>query len=164
MVMSRDSMSPVSMLPCVFFFQAEDGIRDLVRSRGLGDVYKRQVNDYMDIPVTICEGATVTLEWTNLGNYPDEKALQFYNPFGVLLYDHRGTGPYTNCPGANWTSANSAGTTGVKFTTTSNCTPPTCSVTPSFVDDCLAGTYDITLTDIDVTGNGTIQYLSLIHI
>ena len=28
-----------------FFFQAEDGIRDLVRSRGLGDVYKRQ-----DIP------------------------------------------------------------------------------------------------------------------
>ena len=34
------------MLVCVvllcFFFQAEDGIRDLVRSRGLGDVYKRQ--------------------------------------------------------------------------------------------------------------------------
>ena len=25
-----------------FFFQAEDGIRFLVRSRGLGDVYKRQ--------------------------------------------------------------------------------------------------------------------------
>ena len=30
---------------CVFFFQAEDGIRDLVRSRGLGDVYKRQEAD-----------------------------------------------------------------------------------------------------------------------
>ena len=32
-------------ITCVFFeffFQAEDGIRDLVRSRGLGDVYKRQ--------------------------------------------------------------------------------------------------------------------------
>ena len=29
-------------VPDVFFFQAEDGIRDLVRSRGLGDVYKRQ--------------------------------------------------------------------------------------------------------------------------
>ena len=28
-----------------FFFQAEDGIRYLVRSRGLGDVYKRQVLD-----------------------------------------------------------------------------------------------------------------------
>ena len=27
-----------------FFFQAEDGIRDLVRSRGLGDVYKRQAD------------------------------------------------------------------------------------------------------------------------
>ena len=27
------------------FFQAEDGIRDLVRSRGLGDVYKRQGHD-----------------------------------------------------------------------------------------------------------------------
>ena len=29
------------------FFQAEDGIRDLVRSRGLGDVYKRQVPDFI---------------------------------------------------------------------------------------------------------------------
>ena len=30
------------MVALFFFFQAEDGIRDLVRSRGLGDVYKRQ--------------------------------------------------------------------------------------------------------------------------
>ena len=30
----------------VFFFQAEDGIRVLVRSRGLGDVYKRQKDAY----------------------------------------------------------------------------------------------------------------------
>src|SRR5664280_465033 len=29
-----------------FFFQAEDGIRYLVRSRGLGDVYKRQVKSF----------------------------------------------------------------------------------------------------------------------
>ena len=28
---------------CIFFFQAEDGIRDAQESRGLGDVYKRQV-------------------------------------------------------------------------------------------------------------------------
>ena len=35
--------SAALMVCCVFFFQAEDGIRDLVRSRGLGDVYKRQV-------------------------------------------------------------------------------------------------------------------------
>ena len=33
-----------------FFFQAEDGIRDLVRSRGLGDVYKRQILSRMHRP------------------------------------------------------------------------------------------------------------------
>ncbi len=33
----------------VFFFQAEDGIRDFCLSRGLGDVYKRQ--DYQGISV-----------------------------------------------------------------------------------------------------------------
>ena len=31
---------------CFFFFQAEGGIRDLVRSRGLGDGYKRQEQDH----------------------------------------------------------------------------------------------------------------------
>ena len=35
----------------VFFFQAEDGIRYLVRSRGLGDVYKRQLLDRAAIGV-----------------------------------------------------------------------------------------------------------------
>ena len=34
---------------CCFFFQAEDGIRDLVRSRGLGDVYKRQAQMYVRV-------------------------------------------------------------------------------------------------------------------
>ena len=33
----------MGVISWVFFFQAEDGIRDLVRSRGLGDVYKRQL-------------------------------------------------------------------------------------------------------------------------
>ena len=32
----------MQLIGSCFFFQAEDGIRDLVRSRGLGDVYKRQ--------------------------------------------------------------------------------------------------------------------------
>ena len=42
-----------------FFFQAEDGIRDLVRSRGLGDVYKRQQFD--SIPAAMWWGiATFT--------------------------------------------------------------------------------------------------------
>mgnify|MGYP007112059420 CR=1 FL=1 len=36
-------MDNVCAFVVFFFFQAEDGIRDLVRSRGLGDVYKRQV-------------------------------------------------------------------------------------------------------------------------
>ena len=35
----------VCVVLVVVFFQAEDGIRDLVRSRGLGDVYKRQLLD-----------------------------------------------------------------------------------------------------------------------
>ncbi|GAB5800447.1 hypothetical protein JMUB7524_27350 [Staphylococcus aureus] len=34
------------------FFQAEDGIRDLRMSRGLGDVYKRQAYDYQYNPVS----------------------------------------------------------------------------------------------------------------
>ena len=36
-------MYSVYWLSLVFFFQAEDGIRDAQESRGLGDVYKRQV-------------------------------------------------------------------------------------------------------------------------
>ena len=32
-----------------FFFQAEDGIRDAQESRGLGDVYKRQVQGVMGV-------------------------------------------------------------------------------------------------------------------
>ena len=38
-VITSDTWSNFCMC---FFFQAEAGIRDLVRSRGLGDVYKRQ--------------------------------------------------------------------------------------------------------------------------
>ena len=34
---------------CFFFFQAEDGIRDAQESRGLGDVYKRQVYNTANI-------------------------------------------------------------------------------------------------------------------
>ena len=41
-VLVRWLMSSIDACAVIFFFQAEDGIRDLVRSRGLGDVYKRQ--------------------------------------------------------------------------------------------------------------------------
>ena len=42
MILSIISSGRVLIVVSFFFFQAEDGIRDLVRSRGLGDVYKRQ--------------------------------------------------------------------------------------------------------------------------
>ena len=38
-----DFMSMLDFLFFFFFFQAEDGIRDFCLSRGLGDVYKRQL-------------------------------------------------------------------------------------------------------------------------
>ena len=41
-VLLVDRVLSARLVLVVFFFQAEDGIRDLVRSRGLGDVYKRQ--------------------------------------------------------------------------------------------------------------------------
>src|SRR5665811_2162788 len=42
---AADDLTRVDIGGCRFF-QAEDGIRDLVRSRGLGDVYKRQIHSY----------------------------------------------------------------------------------------------------------------------
>ena len=50
----------------VFFFQAEDGIRDLVRSRGLGDVYKRQDQNTATILDFQLANGNVTLQsWDN---------------------------------------------------------------------------------------------------
>ena len=45
MVIDTGSHTPGSTInTCThFFFQAEDGIRDCLLSRGLGDVYKRQM-------------------------------------------------------------------------------------------------------------------------
>ena len=52
-----------------FFFQAEDGIRDLVRSRGLGDVYKRQgySDSYVDQLLVDVSG-DCGRTWTNVYN------------------------------------------------------------------------------------------------
>ena len=44
----------------IFFFQAEDGIRDLVRSRGLGDVYKRQPKHHT---IMIVEREAQSIQW-----------------------------------------------------------------------------------------------------
>ena len=43
MLKGREMTKHVSCF--IFFFQAEDGIRDVERSRGLGDVYKRQTKN-----------------------------------------------------------------------------------------------------------------------
>ena len=59
-----------------FFFQAEDGIRDLVRSRGLGDVYKRQVlNLSSDSGVIRVSGRVATNEQLRLVTSTIEEAL-----------------------------------------------------------------------------------------
>ena len=48
-------------------FQAEDGIRDLVRSRGLGDVYKRQgKQDWL---------RSITMVWQNVEQFVVKKEL-----------------------------------------------------------------------------------------
>ena len=49
--------------------QAEDGIRDLVRSRGLGDVYKRQTVDDADV------GQHGIEPDQNIGKRPDDEGL-----------------------------------------------------------------------------------------
>ena len=46
LVLARQNCVRAFYCRLFFFFQAEDGIRDLVRSRGLGDVYKRQGKSY----------------------------------------------------------------------------------------------------------------------
>ena len=47
-----------------FFFQAEDGIRDVERSRGLGDVYKRQVYYALDgIEAVLAPRKILTYDW-----------------------------------------------------------------------------------------------------
>ena len=49
----------------IFFFQAEDGIRDLVRSRGLGDVYKRQTKTFFAGAIMLAIGLLVSMTLSN---------------------------------------------------------------------------------------------------
>ena len=75
----------------VFFFQAEDGIRDLVRSRGLGDVYKRQVIDVDALEERLGRGEGRLLG--ELDRFLDRRfhlvvdLLQLFLGGGVLLQD-----------------------------------------------------------------------------
>ena len=69
----------------IVFFQAEDGIRDLVRSRGLGDVYKRQMFEYLmpllvtkDFPGTLLSESYKSAVRTQIA-YGDKRGV----PWGV---------------------------------------------------------------------------------
>ena len=64
-----------------FFFQAEDGIRDLVRSRGLGDVYKRQGQ-------TISQPYIVAYMTEQLALKGDETVLEVGTGSGSVSYTH----------------------------------------------------------------------------
>eukprot|EP00656_Telonema_subtile_P028394 TRINITY_DN3081_c0_g1_i1.p1 TRINITY_DN3081_c0_g1~~TRINITY_DN3081_c0_g1_i1.p1 ORF type:complete len:400 (+),score=91.37 TRINITY_DN3081_c0_g1_i1:3-1202(+) len=75
------------MCSTVFFFQAEDGIRDLVRSRGLGDVYKRQVSTQSTGPTTSnmqTSGRRRNLRWL---------AIAAVTVLALLLYTSQTSGP-----------------------------------------------------------------------
>ena len=75
-----------------FFFQAEDGIRDLVRSRGLGDVYKRQ--GYTDVVCCrnnpVCNGEDDPLGVKNQSIIIWDKLSRFFLsrllPFQILKH------------------------------------------------------------------------------
>ena len=64
-----------------FFFQAEDGIRDLVRSRGLGDVYKRQ---RVDVPLNK-KGADILFITPSADYFADPGT---YTCMGSVSYTH----------------------------------------------------------------------------
>ncbi len=53
MFQADDGIRDVVRSRGLFFFQAEDGIRGLVRSRGLGDVYKEQRAVFPSSPRTV---------------------------------------------------------------------------------------------------------------
>ena len=63
-----------------FFFQAEDGIRDLVRSRGLGDVYKRQILMFNADRVPVGRDQIQHVEMAR------DIAQRFNYHYGCLLY------------------------------------------------------------------------------
>ena len=65
--------------------QAEDGIRDLVRSRGLGDVYKRQERArFADVPIEVLSGAEFTARTGSLERGPAAVLIRDGTPVVVL--------------------------------------------------------------------------------
>src|SRR5665811_2160622 len=71
------------------FFQAEDGIRGLVRSRGLGDVYKRQ--------------GDLWTGWPFGGDWTDNKTLFAFVFWVCLFYTSDAADDLTRvCLGGRW--------------------------------------------------------------
>ena len=77
--MSRYLRCYLSFVVC--FFQAEDGIRDLVRSRGLGDVYKRQIVNGNTAAVGGSGASGI-----DYGNFPMPRGFTF--GFKAVSYTH----------------------------------------------------------------------------
>ena len=65
----------------IFFFQAEDGIRDLVRSRRLGDVYKRQ---FLVVAGNVSENDIIEKVRSSLAKLPEGTP----SPIEPVSYTH----------------------------------------------------------------------------
>ena len=70
----------VGFSSCGCFFQAEDGIRDAQESRGLGDVYKRQLLD------RAFDRHPVVLLHAYAGQGKTATAVEFARWYACLLY------------------------------------------------------------------------------
>ena len=72
------------------FFQAEDGIRDLVRSRGLGDVYKRQRYDGVHRVIRAIDASTFVIDATDINGSLGGTVSKYYERYALyascLLY------------------------------------------------------------------------------
>eukprot|EP00658_Telonema_sp_P-2_P048137 TRINITY_DN3662_c0_g1_i3.p1 TRINITY_DN3662_c0_g1~~TRINITY_DN3662_c0_g1_i3.p1 ORF type:complete len:140 (+),score=46.82 TRINITY_DN3662_c0_g1_i3:81-500(+) len=69
-----------------FFFQAEDGIRDAQESRGLGDVYKRQVHGFSrKIPMQ-ASGSWWGHSWSTSMRYTDFSDTTVYSGYAMPDY------------------------------------------------------------------------------
>ncbi len=84
----------ISVLVCVFvfFFKPEAGIRDQVRSRGLGDVYKGRFRRSRD------RGA-----WANIPmGLPSRNAVGYTRELPNFLHGSPAFGPYLRPPEEGW--------------------------------------------------------------
>lgn len=79
----------------------------------------------VDVAVSICAGATLELFWNTGGSFATEVGVQIINPFGVSLFAY--------APGVDARNT-------VLYTTTGNCTPPTCSQPQNVVRGTTTGT------------------------